>query len=390
MLYTYETDRLTLKILDDTYATDVLEFYRQGDGYFGKMEPEREEGFYTEEYHGYALKYESKLFLTDKSARYYIYEKNKNKIIGTVSLRNVKKGCFSSAEIGYKMLEEYTSKGYCKEAVKCIVDAAFRDCRIHKVIAYVQPDNFASIKVLSYAGFSKEGISRDYVKLEGKWISHLVYSCIDYGVLRRSVCDKDTKKEIEAVDEEKIKPLQEDKEKTRQLQEAEKEIKQLQEDEEYMRQAIVQAKKAEKINEVPIGCVIVHEGKVIAKGYNRRNKDKSTLSHAEITAIKKASKILGDWRLEECTLYVTLEPCQMCAGAIVQARIPRVVMGTMNAKAGCAGSVINLLSMEGFNHKVSVTKGVLMQECKEMMQEFFKKLRAEKQKEKNIKIQEGK
>lgn len=420
MLYTYETDRLILKILDDTYAADVLEFYRQGDGYFGKMEPEREEGFYTEEYHGYALKYESKLFLTDKSARYYIYERNKNKIIGTVSLRNVKKGCFSSAEIGYKMLKEYTSKGYCKEAVKCIVDAAFRDCGIHKVIAYVQPDNFASINVLSYAGFIKEGISRDYVKLEGKWISHLVYACIDSGSLCRSVCDEDTKKEIEAVDEEKIKPFQEDKEETKHLQENKEETKQsqkdkeetksfqenkeetkhlqedkdrtkqLQEDEKYMRQAIVQAKKAEKINEVPIGCVIVHEGKVIAKGYNRRNKDKSTLSHAEITAIKKASKILGDWRLEECTLYVTLEPCQMCAGAIVQARIPRVVMGTMNAKAGCAGSVINLLSMDGFNHKVSVTKGVLMQECKEMMQEFFKTLRAEKQKEKNIKIQEGK
>ena len=150
------------------------------------------------------------------------------------------------------------------------------------------------------------------------------------------------------------------------------------EDEQYMYEAIKLARRAARIDEVPIGCVIVHEGTIIAKGYNRRNTDKSTLAHAEIMAIRKASKVIGDWRLEDCTLYVTLEPCQMCAGAIVQARIPRVVMGTMNAKAGCAGSVINILHMEQFNHQVEVTKGVLADECREMMQSFFKQLRDNK------------
>ena len=150
------------------------------------------------------------------------------------------------------------------------------------------------------------------------------------------------------------------------------------EDEKYMYEAIKLARRAARIEEVPIGCVIVYDGKIIAKGYNRRNTDKSTLAHAEIMAIRKASKIIGDWRLEECTMYVTLEPCQMCAGAIVQARIPRVVIGTMNAKAGCAGSVINILQMEQFNHQVEVTKGVLADECREMMQSFFKKLRESK------------
>lgn len=150
------------------------------------------------------------------------------------------------------------------------------------------------------------------------------------------------------------------------------------EDEKYMYEAVKLARRAARIDEVPIGCVIVHDGQIIAKGYNRRNTDKSTLAHAEIMAIRKASKVVGDWRLEDCTLYVTLEPCQMCAGAIVQARIPRVVMGTMNAKAGCAGSVINILQMEQFNHQVEVTKGVLADECREMMQSFFKELRSSK------------
>ena len=150
------------------------------------------------------------------------------------------------------------------------------------------------------------------------------------------------------------------------------------EDEKYMYEAIKLARRADKLDEVPIGCVIVHEGKIIAKGYNRRNTDGCTLAHAEIMAIKKASKVLGDWRLEECTLYVTLEPCQMCAGAIVQARIPRVVMGAMNAKAGCAGSVLNILQMKEFNHQVDVEKGVLGEECKDMMQAFFKRLRENK------------
>ena len=149
----------------------------------------------------------------------------------------------------------------------------------------------------------------------------------------------------------------------------------------YMKQAITQAKKAYKLNEVPIGCAIVYEGKVIGRGYNRRNTDKTSLGHAEITAIKKASRYMNDWRLENCTLYVTLEPCQMCAGAIVQARIPKVVIGTMNSKAGCAGSVINVLQMKEFNHQVDICKGVLADECKEMMQNFFRNLREKKKME---------
>ena len=142
-------------------------------------------------------------------------------------------------------------------------------------------------------------------------------------------------------------------------------------DEFYMNEALKQAKKAMKINEVPIGCVIVHNGKIIARGYNRRNTDKSTLAHAEIIAIRKAGKTIGDWRLEDCVMYVTLEPCPMCAGAIVQARIPRVVMGTMNSKAGCAGSVINILQLEKLNHQVEIEKGVLQEECQKIMQDFF-------------------
>ena len=149
-------------------------------------------------------------------------------------------------------------------------------------------------------------------------------------------------------------------------------------DEKWMRQAIKQAKKAEKLEEVPIGCVIVHNDKIIAKGYNRRNTDHTSLAHAEMMAIKKACKKIGDWRLEECTLYVTLEPCQMCAGAIVQSRVKRVVIGAMNKKAGCAGSIFNLLEEDRFNHKAEVTRGILEDECAEMMSEFFRGLRAKK------------
>ena len=149
-------------------------------------------------------------------------------------------------------------------------------------------------------------------------------------------------------------------------------------DEKYMREAIRQAKKAYAKNETPIGCVIVRDGRVIARGYNKRNEKKNTLAHAEIIAIHKASRVVGDWRLEDCTMYVTLDPCPMCAGAIVQARIPRVVIGSMNAKAGCAGSVVNLLQMEGFNHKVEVQTGVLREECSQMMSGFFRELRLRK------------
>ena len=154
------------------------------------------------------------------------------------------------------------------------------------------------------------------------------------------------------------------------------------EQERFMKEAIRQAKKAEALEEVPIGCVIVCEGKIIARGYNRRNTDKNTLSHAELNAIRKASKKLGDWRLEGCTMYVTLEPCQMCAGAIIQARVDRVVIASMNPKAGCAGSVLNLLEMDGFNHKAEVTRGVLEEECSSMLSGFFRELREEKAKKK--------
>ena len=153
-------------------------------------------------------------------------------------------------------------------------------------------------------------------------------------------------------------------------------------DEKYMRAAIREAKKAYALDEVPIGCVIVQKDKIIARGYNRRNTDKNTLAHAEIAAIKKASKKTGDWRLEDCTMYVTLEPCQMCAGAIVQSRLGKVVIGSMNPKAGCAGSVINLLQMKEFNHQVEMVKGVLDEECSTMLSAFFQELRDKKNQEK--------
>lgn len=147
------------------------------------------------------------------------------------------------------------------------------------------------------------------------------------------------------------------------------------EQEKYMKEALRQAKKAYDLGEVPIGCVIVYEGKIIGRGYNSRNTDKNTLAHAEITAINKASKKMGDWRLEGCTLYVTLEPCQMCAGAIIQARIDEVVMGSMNPKAGCGGSILNILEMPEFNHQVIVRRGVLEEECQDILKVFFKELR---------------
>ena len=156
----------------------------------------------------------------------------------------------------------------------------------------------------------------------------------------------------------------------------------LTEDERYMKEALRQARKAYALMEVPIGCVIVYEGKIIARGYNRRNTDKNTTSHAEINAIRRASKKLGDWRLEGCTIYITLEPCQMCAGAIVQSRITKAVIGSMNPKAGCAGSVLNLLEMQEFNHQVEVERGVLQEECSAMLSGFFRELREKKKREK--------
>ena len=154
-------------------------------------------------------------------------------------------------------------------------------------------------------------------------------------------------------------------------------------DEKFMKAAITQARKACAIDEVPIGCVIVQNDKIIARGYNRRNIDKNTLAHAELSAIRKASKKTGDWRLEDCTMYVTLEPCQMCAGAIVQSRMKRVVIGSMNAKAGCAGSVLNLLQMQQFNHQVEITRGVREEECSQMLSQFFRELRERKKRKDN-------
>jgi len=174
-------------------------------------------------------------------------------------------------------------------------------------------------------------------------------------------------------------------------------------DEKYMKEAIRKARLAAKLGEVPIGCVIVFEGlpivhskeydglggdmtrrvalngvepgTIVGRGYNRRNTDKSALCHAEITAIKQACRRLGDWRLEGCTMYVTLEPCQMCAGAMVQSRLDKVVIGCMSPKSGCAGSIINILQIPEFNHQVEIVTGVLEDECSSMLTDFFKKLR---------------
>ena len=149
----------------------------------------------------------------------------------------------------------------------------------------------------------------------------------------------------------------------------------LAEHEKYMDKAIAQARRAYANGDVPIGCVIVHDGRIIARGFNKRNLKKTTLAHAEILAIEQASRKLGDWRLEECTMYVTLEPCQMCAGAIVQARIPKVVIGCMNKKAGCAGSILNMFDMSAFNHQVETVYGICQEECSDLMKNFFSDLR---------------
>ena len=156
----------------------------------------------------------------------------------------------------------------------------------------------------------------------------------------------------------------------------------LNEDEKFMKKALHQARRAAAKGEIPIGCVIVNDGRIVARAFYERLSRKSTLAHAEISAIDKASRKLGDWRLEGCTMYVTLEPCQMCAGALVQSRIDRVVIGTMNPKAGCAGSILNLLQMPEFNHQVEITTGVLQEECSRILQDFFKDLRVRVKEEK--------
>lgn len=146
----------------------------------------------------------------------------------------------------------------------------------------------------------------------------------------------------------------------------------------YMAEAMKEARKAYRKRETPIGCVIVRDGKIIARGRNRRDRSGNVLAHAEIEAIRKACKKLKDWRLEGCTMYVTLEPCPMCAGAIVQARMDRLVIGTMSPKAGCAGSILNLMDVPQFNHQVPVTKGVCGDECSRMLTDFFAELRKKK------------
>lgn len=155
-------------------------------------------------------------------------------------------------------------------------------------------------------------------------------------------------------------------------------MKALTREEKFMKEALKQAKKALAIGEVPIGCVIVYNDKIIGRGYNRRITDKNTLSHAELNAIKKASKVMGDWRLDNCEMYITLEPCQMCSGAIVQSRIKKVYIGTMNPKAGCAGSILNLLQVPEFNHQTDIETNILHDECSTMLTSFFRELRKKK------------
>lgn len=176
-------------------------------------------------------------------------------------------------------------------------------------------------------------------------------------------------KRLKLKEEKRCKELEEEKSKKE---------KQYARDTFFMKEAIKQGMKAYELEETPIGCVIVMDDKVIARAYNRRNTDKNTLAHAEILAIKKASKKQKDWRLDECTMYVTLEPCPMCAGAIVQSRMKRVVIGAMNPKAGCAGSIIDLLHMPEFNHQVVTEVGVCEESCSNMMSRFFQELRQRK------------
>ncbi len=151
-------------------------------------------------------------------------------------------------------------------------------------------------------------------------------------------------------------------------------------DKKFMRAAIREAEKARAADEVPIGAVIEFQGEIIAAGYNLRETSQETLSHAELVAMQEANKRIGSWRLEDCTLYVTLEPCPMCAGAIVQSRIKRVVYGAPDPKAGCCGTLMNLLDDERFNHQVKWTSGVLEEECAELLRGFFRELRGRKKK----------
>ena len=152
----------------------------------------------------------------------------------------------------------------------------------------------------------------------------------------------------------------------------------------YMYEALKEAKKAYNKDEVPVGAVIVKDNKIIARAHNIKELKKDTTKHAEIIAIQKASKKLDTWRLEGCTLYVTLEPCVMCTGAIIQSRLDKVVIGTMDEKTGSCGSVLNILEDYKFNHVVEVEKGIKEEECREIIQTFFKGLRQRKKLDKYI------
>ncbi len=148
--------------------------------------------------------------------------------------------------------------------------------------------------------------------------------------------------------------------------------------EEFMKEAIKQAKKAYDKEEIPVGAIIVKDGKIIARGYNKKEEKKDTTQHAEIIAIQKASKKIGAWRLQDCEMYVTLEPCVMCTGALIQARLKKVYIGTMDPKTGACGSVLNLLEDYKFNHKVEVETNIMQKECEKILKDFFKYLRSKK------------
>ena len=147
----------------------------------------------------------------------------------------------------------------------------------------------------------------------------------------------------------------------------------------FMREALNEAEKAAALNEVPVGCVIVYEGRIIGRGHNRRTVEKNSLKHAEIIAINEACNFMGDWRLENCHLFVTVEPCPMCTGAVLLARMKSLSFGAWNKKAGACGSVIDILTQEGFNHKVAVNAGLMEAECAALMSSFFARLRGRKE-----------
>ena len=146
----------------------------------------------------------------------------------------------------------------------------------------------------------------------------------------------------------------------------------------FMKEALKEAQKAYDKNEIPVGAVIVKDNKIIARAHNIKEEKNDTTKHAEIIAIQKASKKLGSWRLLNCEMYVTLEPCSMCAGALIQARLKKVYIGTMDAKTGACGSVLNLLEDYKFNHNVEIEKDIMKEECENILKKFFKKLREEK------------